>query len=62
LLLVHPDSKLHPIHQLIRDARSSWDAKVARQSGTLKEAVAEYKRRYKRNPPKGFDKWWEYVV
>lgn len=28
-----------------------------RQSKTLQEAVAEYKRRYERAPPKGFDIW-----
>lgn len=62
LLEVDLDNTLHPIYQLIRDARERWDAKVARQSRTLKDAMAEYRRRYKRNPPTGFDKWWEYVV
>lgn len=35
------------------------DARVYafRQSKTLTEAVEEYKRRYKRLPPKGFDDW-----
>lgn len=23
--------------------------------------MKEYKRRYKRNPPAGFDKWWKFV-
>lgn len=62
LLNVNPDSKVHPVYQLIKDAREHWDAKVAKQSKTLKEAVEEYRRRYHRNPPKGFDKWWDYVV
>ena len=61
LLKVDPESQVHPIYQLIRDGREAWDRKVAKQSQTLKEAVAEYKRRYQRLPPKGFDKWWEYV-
>ncbi|WVR08430.1 hypothetical protein IAU60_005485 [Kwoniella sp. DSM 27419] len=61
LLHVNPDSTVHPIYQLIHDARQEWDEKVARQSKTLKEAVDEYKRRYRRNPPRGFDKWWDYV-
>lgn len=47
----------HPIHDLINNATREWDAKRARQSKTLVEAVREYKRRHKRNPPKGFDKW-----
>ena len=56
-----PASK-HPIYQLIADAQKEWDAKVARQSKTLEQAVAEYGRRNKgRKPPKGFDKWWDYV-
>ncbi|EIW69878.1 hypothetical protein TREMEDRAFT_61649 [Tremella mesenterica DSM 1558] len=62
LLQVDMESQVHPIYQLIRDSREQWDAKVARQSRTLKEAVEEYKRRYKQAPPKGFDKWWSYVV
>lgn len=47
----------HPILELISNAEKKWDDLVKRQSKTLKEAVAEYKRRYMRNPPKGFDKW-----
>ena len=61
LLLVNLESKIHPIYQLIRDAREAWDAKVQRQSRTLKAAVDEYRKRHRRNPPKGFDKWWHYV-
>ncbi|WVQ85782.1 hypothetical protein IAT38_007949 [Cryptococcus sp. DSM 104549] len=61
LLRVNSRSTVHPIYQLIHDARAEWDKKVERQSRTLKEAVEEYKRRYKRAPPKGFDKWWAYV-
>ncbi|KAJ9114777.1 hypothetical protein QFC22_005653 [Naganishia vaughanmartiniae] len=54
---------LHPIKQLIRDAKDNWQAKTARQSKTLKQAVAEYKRRNRGMlPPKGFDKWWRFVV
>lgn len=51
----------HPILTLIKRAETEWNAKVERQSKTLKEAVDEYRRRYKRNPPRGFDKWWEYA-
>lgn len=53
----------HPIKQLIKDAKVKWDAKNAKQSKTLKQAVTEYKRRNGgMNPPKGFDKWWRFVV
>jgi hypothetical protein len=61
LLKVDPESLVHPIYQLIRDGREEWDHKVARQSRTLKDAVQEYRNRYGRQPPVGFDKWWDYV-
>ncbi|GAA5910466.1 hypothetical protein JCM8208_004485 [Rhodotorula glutinis] len=59
LLLVNPKGR-HPIHLLIEDAERKWKDKVARQSKTLGEAVREYKRRHRRNPPKGFDDWWAF--
>ncbi|KIY64389.1 glycosyltransferase family 90 protein [Cylindrobasidium torrendii FP15055 ss-10] len=55
-----PDQR-HPIHDVISYSQAQWDKKVRRASKTLREAVAEYKRRYKRSPPRGFDKWWQYV-
>lgn len=57
LLLVNPKGR-HPIHVLIDRAQRRWKEKVERQSRTLSEAVREYKQRYRRNPPKGFDDWW----
>jgi hypothetical protein len=42
-------------------AEKDWDALLRRQSTTLEEAVAEYKHRYSRSPPKGFDKWWQFA-
>ncbi|PBK80587.1 hypothetical protein ARMGADRAFT_859444, partial [Armillaria gallica] len=53
----------HPIYQLIEFSEKKWKAKLQRASKTLGEAVAEYERRYRRAPPRGFDKWWvwEYV-
>ncbi|GAA5996512.1 uncharacterized protein JCM10292_003018 [Rhodotorula paludigena] len=59
LLLVN-DKGRHPIHLLIEDGERKWKEKVARQSKTLSEAVREYKQRYRRNPPKGFDDWWRF--
>ena len=56
LLIVNPNGP-HPIFQLIRDAEAAWEAKCTRASKTLDEAVSEYKRRYRRAPPIGFDKW-----
>lgn len=47
----------HPIYHLIERAEKEWKGKLRRASKTLQEAVIEYRRRYHRNPPKGFDKW-----
>ncbi|KAF4585112.1 Glycosyltransferase Family 90 domain containing protein [Pleurotus pulmonarius] len=61
MLEVNPEGA-HPIYTLVKDAEERWNEKVSRASKSLEEAIAEYKRRYKRPPPKGFDDWWEYVV
>lgn len=47
----------HPIFDLIEQSKRRWREKNERQSRTLKEAVEEYQRRYRRLPPKGFDNW-----
>ncbi|KAG2085479.1 glycosyl transferase family 90-domain-containing protein [Suillus cothurnatus] len=60
LLQVNPGGR-HPILDLIDHAEKEWDAKLARASKTLPDAVREYHRRYSRAPPPGFDKWWAYV-
>ncbi|KAJ7596214.1 glycosyl transferase family 90-domain-containing protein [Mycena floridula] len=51
----------HPIFELIKQAEEKWKKKLEGSSSTLEQAVLEYKRRYQRNPPKGFDAWWDYV-
>jgi hypothetical protein len=51
----------HPIYDLIERADAEWDMKMSRQSKTLLEAVAEYERRYRRAPPKGFDEWYVHI-
>jgi hypothetical protein len=56
LLEVNPQGR-HPIYDLVEKAKKKWNAKVARQSKTLKDAVREYRRRYQRDPPVGFDRW-----
>lgn len=48
----------HPIYELISNAEAVWNEKLKRASRTLEEAVIEYRRRYRRNPPKGFDTWY----
>jgi hypothetical protein len=51
----------HPIPHLMDDAERRFRALLSRQSRSLRAAVAEYKRRYGRNPPKGFDAWWRFA-
>ncbi|KAI6019159.1 hypothetical protein EDC04DRAFT_2739450 [Pisolithus marmoratus] len=52
----------HPIPKLMADAEQKFKALLAKQSKTLPEAVAEYKRRYGRDPPLGFDDWWTFAT
>ncbi|KAM0753101.1 hypothetical protein T439DRAFT_378824 [Meredithblackwellia eburnea MCA 4105] len=51
----------HPIHDLIANATGLWEKKLARQSKTLEQAVKEYRKRYNRLPPKGFDHWFNFA-
>lgn len=51
----------HPIHQLIGGAESEQEKLLSRQSKTLREAVKEYKRRYKVPPPPNFDRWYDFA-
>ncbi|GAA5983389.1 hypothetical protein JCM10908_000268 [Rhodotorula pacifica] len=53
--------KPHPIPALMAKARKDWAELKGRQSKTFAEAVEEYKRRYGRNPPKGFDRWYAFA-
>ncbi|PGH16029.1 hypothetical protein AJ79_02009 [Helicocarpus griseus UAMH5409] len=54
----------HPIDILMSNAKDNHDkwAAKAKASKTLKEAVAEYQRRYSQHPPPGFDIWYEYAT
>lgn len=51
------EGKPHPIFGLMKRAKERWRVLNQRQSKTFGEAVGEYRRRYGRNPPKGFDRW-----
>lgn len=51
----------HPISMLMEEAEEKFRKKLKSQSKTLKDAVVEYKRRYQREPPKGFDDWWNFA-
>lgn len=52
----------HPILTLIQRGEQRWQAKLANSSRTLEQCVKEYRRRYARPPPYGFEKWWKYAV
>lgn len=47
----------HPIFELINRAEKDWETKLNRASKNLRDAVHEYRRRYNRDPPRGFDIW-----
>lgn len=51
----------HPVDRLISQAENTFNDVYARQSTSLKDAVAEYRRRYKAPPPPNFDKWYRYA-
>lgn len=60
LMGTNPDAG-HPIYQLVADAKKRWEGKLAKASRSLPQAVGEYRRRYGRDPPAGFEAWWNYV-
>jgi hypothetical protein len=51
----------HPIPKLMADAEEKFKNLLAKQSKTLRQAVVEYRKRYGREPPKGFGEWWQFV-
>lgn len=55
------ESLTNPILGLLRDGERKWKDMVAKQSKSLEEAVEEYKTRWNRNPPLGFDQWWQFI-
>ncbi|EXJ81199.1 hypothetical protein A1O3_07489 [Capronia epimyces CBS 606.96] len=59
--LLPASSLLHPIHELVVEAQGNFQTVRARQSRSLSDAVAEYRRRYKLPPPPHFDKWYAFA-
>lgn len=47
----------HPIEILVKKANAEFAAMLASQSKTIDQAMAEYKQRYRRVPPPGFESW-----
>lgn len=52
----------HPMDLLMKQAEQKFEQLKGRQSRTLGEAVAEYRRRYQILPPPNFDKWYEFAT
>lgn len=54
----------HPIDLLIHEAGIQHEAyvKTVTHDGSLSAAVKVYQERYRRNPPPGFDIWYEYAT
>lgn len=54
------DKAVHPILELHERGKKRWESLLKHQSQTLEQATAEYKKRYRRSPPRGFDKWFKF--
>ncbi|KAL5330365.1 hypothetical protein ACEPPN_003892 [Leptodophora sp. 'Broadleaf-Isolate-01'] len=52
----------HPVFQLAEVARARLEMIQHRQSQSLQEATSEYRRRYGRSPPRGFDEWYSFAI
>ncbi|KAH9203152.1 hypothetical protein DL95DRAFT_321962, partial [Leptodontidium sp. 2 PMI_412] len=52
----------HPIYHLVEEARGRFEETKRHQSKSLAETVMEYKRRYGRPPPPGFDDWYQFAI
>lgn len=51
----------HPIPKLMARAKDNFEKKLHAQSKTLEAAIAEYRKRYEMDPPKGFDEWFQFA-
>lgn len=55
-------SQKHPIELLAEHGRRRFDRMVESQSKSLEQAIATYKKRYKMEPPPGFDDWYRLAI
>ncbi len=51
----------HPIDGLIDEAQRTFSDLLAKESHTIAEAAAAYRRRRGRHPPPGFDQWYQFA-
>jgi hypothetical protein len=59
--MVADRSTRHPIEDLVLTAQIRFSRLLDSQSRSLEDAETEYRRRYHREPPPGFDKWFSYA-
>ena len=52
----------HPIEVLVNQANRDFRSMVDGQSRTLPDAITEYERRYRMEPPPGFDLWFNLAM
>ncbi|KAL7930755.1 glycosyltransferase family 90 protein [Trichoderma chlorosporum] len=52
----------HPVESLVRSGKANFKSLLKTQSGSYKNAVEEYRRRYHAAPPPGFEGWYEFAV
>ncbi len=52
----------HPVETLVRNAVADFDRLLKWQSTTYTAAVEEYQRRYRAEPPPGFEAWYNFAV
>lgn len=57
--LMYPER--HPVQILITTAQNDFEIMLQSQSKNLTAARVEYQRRYKLDPPPGFDAWYEFA-
>ncbi|PVH78318.1 glycosyltransferase family 90 protein, partial [Cadophora sp. DSE1049] len=55
-------SLVHPVEQLVRNAKADFASLLQRQSKNYTAAHDEYRRRYAVEPPPGFEDWYVFAV
>ncbi|KAJ5569379.1 hypothetical protein N7450_011865 [Penicillium hetheringtonii] len=60
--IAETDSSALAFRCRIQAAQENAKSALKAQSSTPEQAIAEYRRRYKRNPPKGFSKWVQFAL
>ncbi|OAQ96711.1 hypothetical protein LLEC1_04918 [Akanthomyces lecanii] len=55
-------SREHPVDILMRGANAQFSGLLHRQSKSFEDAQIEYRRRYRIDPPPGFEAWYKFAV